>query len=199
MNLVRGDFVNGSAVVYKKENGLIVKGLQFEDNSIYWLPYRYVGDFKCDRAVIDTGTKMGYIDRLGREVIPPVYFTADDFCEEKAFVSHGDDTILIDLYGNIVKSFPELYVTSEFKDGTAILSRIVDDGNETEEALIDRNGEFIVAFTKKRKIHTVADIHVHWPSTTWVEGIKKVYRDGKMGVVDRYGNELFNDIEGFLL
>jgi hypothetical protein len=33
MELVKGDFVKGSAVVYKKENGFIIKGLQFQDSS----------------------------------------------------------------------------------------------------------------------------------------------------------------------
>lgn len=196
MKLVKGDFVDGSAVVYKKENGFLVKGLQFQNNSIYWLPYQYIGDFYCNRAVIDTGKRMGYIDRLGNEVIPPIFSVANDFCEERAFVSHGDDTIIIDLTGNIVKSFPEPYVTSEFQNGTAILSRIVDDGNETEEAVVDHNGEFVVDFTSKRKINTLTDIHIHSTATKWHEGIMKFSRNGRCGVIDRFGNEVVNDFNG---
>lgn len=196
MTIVKGDFINGSAVVYKKENGWLVKGLVFSEGSILWLPYAHVGDFYCDRAVIDTGRGMGYIDRLGKEVIPPQFLVADDFSEERAFVSHGNDTLLIDVNGLVVASFPEPFVTGTFHNGTAIISRIVEDGEETEEAIIDRSGNFVVPFTKKRKITKLADIHVHRPESFWHEGIMKFSRRGKLGVRDKFGNELVNDFVG---
>ena len=196
MKIIKGDFINGSAVVYKKANGLIVKGLQFEDDSIHWLPYWYTGEFYCDRAVIDTGKKMGHIDRFGNEIIPPTYSVVDDFSEERAFVSNGDDTILIDTNGNRITWLPEAFVTSEYHDGSAILSRIVSNGEEVEEAVVDREGRFLINFTLKRKINTLTDIHFHPPDSFWHEGIRKFSRNGKLGVQDRYGNEVVNDCVG---
>lgn len=193
MKLIKGDFINGSAVVYKKENGFIVKGLQFQDDSIHWLSYWYTGEFHCDRAVIDSGKKMGYINRLGNEIIPPTYSVVDDFSEDRAFVSNGDDTILIDTNGKMIIWFPEAFVTSEFHEGSAILSRIVSSGEEVEEAVVDREGKLLIDFTLKRNINTLTDIHIHAPDSFWHEGIRKFSQNGKLGVQEHFGIELVND------
>ena len=194
MDLIRGHFVNGSAVVFKKEDGLLVQGLEFDNGNIKWLNYDWWVTFHGDRAVVDNGSRMGYIDRFGRECIPMIYMCAEDYSEGRVFVNDGDKTYLIDTDGNVYASFNEALVTSEFINGTAIVSRITQDGYNVQDAVVDREGRFVLEFAPDRTIRNVLDMHMNRKGAEWHEGLL-IGRtdDGKWTVTDLLGNSLTSD------
>lgn len=193
MAMVKGDFIDGSAVIYKKSGGKLIKGLKLGNGLYKWFDRFWVGDFHCGRAVIDDGRKMGYINRLGEVCIPLRFNVALDFSENRAFVSSDDSTLLIDDSGSVIASFEESLVPGAFSNGTALLSRIVCSGSHTEEALIDLSGNIIVDFAQKRMIRDVSDILIGEQASPWHEGIFSFISEGRRGVSDIRGNVLMED------
>lgn len=49
-NFVTGKFVDGSAVVYTRNDFLLVNGLLFADGNTKWFDVFYFGDFSCGLA-----------------------------------------------------------------------------------------------------------------------------------------------------
>ncbi len=194
-NIVKGDYINGSSVVYKKEKGKIVQGLQLSGGIISWLNYKWIGLYHNHLAVVDNGKRMGYIDRLGHEVIELSFEVADDFAEERAFATRDFMTFLLDSNEKIVKSWDEILVTGEFKNGRALISRIVDDAKSIEHGIIDKFGNIIVEFTNSRVIRDIEEIQAEKMKSFWHEGILRFTINGKYGVRDTLGNELVSDYE----
>jgi hypothetical protein len=180
--------------VFKLESGRLVPGLLFENGTYTWLPYRWINKFYEDKAVVDNGRNMGYIDRNGTEIIPLIYLSADDFSQGRAFTSDAHCTFLIDSNGRIIRKWEESFVNGQFKNGTALLSRLSSDGEWTEEALINRDGEFITEFAPKRKIHTFSDIHIEMDTEDWYEGIMRKYDGNKIVLADLFGNCITTDL-----
>lgn len=149
--LVVGDFIDGSAIVYKKENMRLIKGLMFEDGSQKYFDFIIFGDFFDGLAMIDTRKKVGYINRKGEFVIPPEWLFGSDFSEERAFMLE-DTTILVDTYGNVIKKFDAVFVPGSFNDGYAQIGEMSDDGNSIRTAYIDREGNQITPFGEFREI-----------------------------------------------
>ncbi|GMU86635.1 MAG: hypothetical protein AMXMBFR48_18770 [Ignavibacteriales bacterium] len=189
MNLVRGDFVNGSAVVYKKEDGALVAGLHLEDGSFRWFYDRELSPFKCDRAILSDGVCLVYINRQGELINPMDFLAADDFSEDRAFATVGMSTYLLDTDGIIIREWDEPYVTSPFKNGSALLQRMTEDGNSAEEALVDKYGNIIAGFAPKRNLQSPLDIMIDEQPDEWYEGIQHLYSGEGFGVRDSAGNE----------
>lgn len=194
MITARGRFINGSTLVYKKEDNRLVAGLLFEDGTYKWFNYRWVNGFYNDLSVADNGKYMGYINRKGEECIPFKYISAEDFSEGFAFAGDGSTTYLIDINGNIVKEWPETFVTSGFNNGTALLGRMTADGEAIEEALINTKGEFLAEFASKKKIHNIRDIYIEPAKHEWHEGIKKNYNGSILTITDECENTLSVEI-----
>lgn len=195
--IVRGDFIGGSAVMYRKVDGRLQFGLDFGDGTEQWYHYHYVGRFYSGLAVIDTGEGMGYINRRGEEVVPPVFTVANDFSEDRAFLRNDETTILIDPSINYIAFFEQDVVTHEFRNGTALLSRLSQPGEYTEEALINLKGEFITDFMPPRKIAGIDDIITEVPRDSFHEGIEYFMEDGCRGVMDSSGRALVEDFTMF--
>lgn len=193
MNLVRGDFVNGSAVVYKKEDEAPEAGLQLEIVSQRWFYGRRISRFKCDRAILSDGVCLVYINRQGELINPMDFLVADDFSEDRAFATDGMSTYLPDADGMIIREWDEPYVTSPFRNGSALLQRMTEDGNSAEEALVDKYGNIIAGFAPKRNIQSPLDIMIDEQPDEWHQGIKQFYSSDGFGVRDRFGNEHIGD------
>jgi serine/threonine protein kinase len=67
------------------------------------LNYDRIYSFSEGLAVVIDGQLYGYIDKLGREVIPPRYDDARHFSEGLAAVKQGESWVYIDKTGKIVK------------------------------------------------------------------------------------------------
>ena len=170
--MIQGEFVNGSAIVYAKQKGELIPGLQFEDGTIQWLPYKWMGPFYCDRALVRFQKYFGYIDRRGVLITPLQFIIGEDFSEDRAFGYTGKDTILIDTAGKVIRSFDEPFITQNFLNGQAVISRMVDQ-NTLQDALIDPDGIFITEFSPPRTIHSIEDLEfgITTRKGDWHEGL----------------------------
>lgn len=190
-NLVRGKFVNGSAVVFKKENDKIIQGLDFENGECRWLDYDLIDPFYDDRAVVSKGWLMGYIDRLGNECIPAVYMYAERFSEGRAFVSIDDTTLLINQNGDVIKQYKGNLVTGVFHKGSAVIFRLFENGEKAQDGLVDREGNFIIPFESFRTVRTPSDIHIEQTQPQWDEGVLRFSANGNMAVADLFEHVLY--------
>ncbi len=179
---VIGDFKDNSAIVYKKENHQLVKGLLFEDGTEKWFEVLHFGDFHNGLAIVDNNKKVGYINRHGDVVIPTKYIIGDDFSEERAFVTNGNDTILIDTKGQEIRKWNESLVTSNFSNNLARVDRIVEYGEKKISGFIDRQGEFVIPFIEEKYITSILDLIDE--DDKYSDGLIRMKLNEKYGFID---------------
>ena len=193
MTIVRGEFINGSAVIYKKESDTLVQGFEFADGNQKWLEYEWIDFFSEDRAVACDGENMGYINRWGEECIPLIYGFATDFSEGRAFVSKGDQTLLIDREGTIIRAYDDTLLTNKFSNGTAVISRISTDGDKIQDAVVDLQGKFVVNFASFRSYDPLSRLSDEPELPIWHEGVFYFYKSRRRIITDKNDNILVLD------
>lgn len=114
--------VSYGVMVYKNKKGLY--GCMDESgHSIAPCVYQLVNPFdKSGHALVIKNGKVGYIDTKGNEVISPKFdFGVTEFYNGKTFVIQGENLLLIDDKGNILKEVGKGYDALEgiFVDGKA--------------------------------------------------------------------------------
>lgn len=134
--------------------------------------YDYVGDFQDGMAIVNKGEKIGFIDKMGNEVIPCIYDFMEDadcsFREGIAFVRQGDKCFFIDKEGK--KPFDFKYDSANnFSEGLAVVWK---DG---KCGYIDTKGNEVIALTDKQFYSDFSD------------GLAAVSKDGKFGFIDKTG------------
>lgn len=134
--------------------------------------YDYVGDFQDGMAIVNKGEKIGFIDKMGNEVIPCIYdFMEDAHCsfrEGLAFVRQGDKCFFIDKEGK--KPFDFKYDSANnFSEGLTVVWK---DG---KCGYIDTKGNEVIALTDKQFYSDFSD------------GLAAVSKDGKFGFIDKTG------------
>lgn len=134
--------------------------------------YDYVGDFQDGMAIVNKGEKIGFIDKMGNEVIPCIYDFLEDadcsFREGLAFVRQGDKCFFIDKEGK--KPFDFKYDSANnFSEGLAVVWK---DG---KCGYIDTKGNEVIALTDKQFYSDFSD------------GLAAVSKDGKFGFIDKTG------------
>lgn len=174
--IIVGDFIDGSAVVIKKEDMVLWKGLKFENGNIKWLKVQFVGDFNCGLAPIDLSSAFGYINRFGVFQIPYHYLCGEDFVDDVALVSDISITYLLNKNGDVIRRFNKTYNTNPFLQGYALIHDISDDGEYKRDAIIDMNGEFIIGFGQENKINSPYDLN----------NPGDFYSDGRIRLIDKY-------------
>ena len=152
--------------------------------------YRVVKAAFAKGGVIDSRTwvytwEYGFIDKTGKEVVPPQYRDAEDFCDGLARVLVGDRETgkwgFIDKTGK--EAVPPQYDWAEdFQDGLAMV--FVGDTNMNwgdfgivcggKFGFIDRTGKEVLPIEYDK----VGEFH---------EGMASVIKDGKLGFVDETG------------
>lgn len=135
--------------------------------------YDYVGDFQDGMAIVNKGEKIGFIDKMGNEVIPCIYDFMEDadcsFREGLAFVRQGDKCFFIDKEGK--KPFDFKYDSANnFSEGLAVVWK---DG---KCGYIDSKGNEVIALSDKYAYYDFS------------EGLAAVGKDGKYGFIDKSGN-----------
>lgn len=135
--------------------------------------YDYVGDFQDGMAIVYKGEKIGFIDKMGNEVIPCIYDFMEDadcsFHEGLAFVRQGDKCFFIDKEGK--KPFDFKYDSANnFSEGLAVVWK---DG---KCGYIDTKGNEVIILTDE------------YYGGDFSEGLAAVSKDGKVGFIDRNGN-----------
>lgn len=136
--------------------------------------YDAVGDFHDGLAQVSKGEKLGFIDKMGNEVIPCIYDFMEgidcSFHEGLAFVWQGDNCYFINKEGK--KAFDFKYdAASHFSEG---LANVCKDG---KCGYIDKKGNEVIALTDK------------YIGYDFSEGLAAVMSmDGKLGFIDMKGN-----------
>ena len=136
--------------------------------------YDAVGDFHDGLAMVAKGDKIGFIDKMGNEVIPCIFDFMEEadcsFHEGLAFVHQGDNYYFIDKEGK--KAFDFNYdAANHFSEGLAIVWK------EGKCGYIDKKGNEVIALTDKYFGHDFS------------EGLAAAMsKDGKLGFIDMKGN-----------
>lgn len=135
--------------------------------------YDAVGDFHDGLAQVSKGEKIGFIDKMGNEVIPCIYDFMEEtdcsFHEGLAFVRQGDNCYFINKEGK--KAFDFKYdAANHFSEGLAIVWK---DG---KTGYIDTKGNEVIALSDKYAYYDFS------------EGLAAVGKDGKYGFIDKSGN-----------
>lgn len=121
--------------------------------------------------------KMGYINRAGKVVIPPVYNRAYDFSDGLAKVS-GDKTFYIDHNGKtVIPTVSGLQNSESFSEGLAAVTARTTSGGKSviRTGYIDTKGKWA--------INPVYDY-----AGTFSDGVATATLNGKSGLIDTKGN-----------
>ncbi|MBI5731049.1 MAG: WG repeat-containing protein [Ignavibacteriales bacterium] len=184
--IICGDFINGSCIVYRKKNGLLEKGIQLKNDSRIWFDRCTLYDFHDDLARIEKRDKSGYINRLGNHQVIYKYDLAEDFSQGYAFVSNLQDTMIIDKEGNEIFVYDEPLLTTPFDCGVAKVARFSDNANYKEEALVNCKGQFITSFEFRSKIINPFDLLNENDYVS--EWLVRVKQNNKYGFLNIYGD-----------
>ena len=177
--LVIGDFIDGSAIVYKKEKMNLVKGLMFENGSTKFFDVIHFGDFKDGLALIDTGKYAGFINRRGYYIIPPKYNFANDFSDGRTFALQNERTLLLNTSGELISDFERYFVTGQFSEGFAQIGDMSEDGESIEISFVDKDGEIVGFFNEPRIIDNPLQIIDEEDDLSW--GLARFNNDEKYG------------------
>lgn len=131
--------------------------------------YNKLYSFHEGLAKVCKDEKYGFIDKLGREIVPCKYDDADDFEYGLSIVTMGEKDGVIDHYGNIVIPFKYDDISPFDKDSTA---RAEYNG---KEGIIDMKGKEIIPF----------EYEECW---SFHEGLAVIKIDGLYGFIDKARN-----------
>ena len=150
------------------------------------------GDFHegMARIHINDGTGMdGFIDRTGKLVIRPQFSSASDFSEGLAFVNKSCPWVdgklhlrsgFINKEGRFVIESNSFQDSFGFREGRACVSVVSDDPAHWEDALINRNGSFVIAPGTYSSLSNGPN--------GWIRAV----RDGQVGLLDRDGKVIIS-------
>lgn len=184
MHIVRGEFVNGTRLLFRNSAHGLENGLEFEGGLIRWFPNLQFGKFWNDRSVVQDvlTARFGVIDREGEIVLPLKHTVITDFRENRAFTFNGR-LRLINSDGEIIRTYEEDYVGDEFHEGLAILSEVDDatHGDQKVDGFVDRNGKFVIPPMYR---NTIEDTWIHSNDDWYSDGLIRIRVDGLAGYID---------------
>ena len=132
--------------------------------------YRYVSGFSEGFAQVTKDGKYGFVDKNGKDVVPPIYDDVQDFNEGFAQVAKDGKYGFVDQTGKEV--VPLIYDSVDsFSDG---LARVEKDGKRN---YIDKTGKEVVP----------SEYDLGWGEFS--EGFADVKKGEKYGYIDKNGNE----------
>ncbi len=182
------EFSEGLGVVVD-ENGFRV--IDENGKEITKKTYPYIGSFKEDRGIFEEKKEediflYGYLNKEGKEIIPPKYENASDFQNGKAVVKIKDgEYAQIDGNGDILKKYKYDFVGNA---GDGLL--VFQEKERGKYGYIDENGEIVISPT-----YTSAE---PFNQERAVVNIGEDYKD-KYGLIDKKGNFIikpeYNSIE----
>lgn len=149
--------------------------------------YNRISDFSDGLAAVELDNKYGFIDKTGKEVVPPKYDSASDFSEGLAAVKLGDKYGYVDKTGKEV--IPCQYGSAkDFENGRAVVTastgQIANGHTVYAEGVIDKSGNVVVPFGEYQPSANSDKEKYH-------DGLKAVQaKDNKWGFVDQAGNQI---------
>lgn len=184
--IIRGNFIGGSASIFRKKNGIIERGLEIENGSKIWFGNCDIYDFFDNLAMIANYDKFGFINRMGEIVIPIKYEIVDDFSEGHAFVSDFQNTFIIDKNGNETFLYNEVLISTPFVSGVSKVLRLSEDGNYRDVAIVNSEGEFVTSFQFRSKVVESEDYFNK--DDVFSEGYTRINHMGKYGYLNISGD-----------
>lgn len=153
------------------------------------------GDFHEGLAKIMIGEKWGYINKGGKQVIPPEFDNASDFSEKLARIGMGDAYLgkskYIDQTGKVVVE-PHLYDISYFSDFHEGLTAVQN---------IDREKGYLQPLEKRKngyidstgKVVIKGNFDTNNPENRFSEGVAAVYliNSSKTRYINKTGKNIF--------
>lgn len=138
------------------------------------LKYDNVSSFSEGFAVVEKDKKYGYVDQNGKEVVPPIYYSAGSFSDGVAVAYSKDDCTwhIIDKTGN-VKAQLKGYDNVGYSFSNGFIQVEKDD----KYGLADATGKEVIPPTYDRIYG-------------FNEGLARVEKDDKYGFVDSTGKEV---------
>ncbi len=184
VNFVKGEIIDGSAVIVKKVKGMLNKGLYLEDEKRTIFPdCLWAAEFNDGYLSADFDDGFNYLDRKGNLFFPQHVDMTFDFSEGLAFYQNNDKTMLIDTTGRIIKEFDEGFYPNPFSNGVARLVFLEDRAETKIDKYIDREGNFLEVVTNKNKIMDFFDLEDF--NTYYSDGLIRIKKRGRYGFVDR--------------
>lgn len=111
--------------------------------------YEYAGSFVNGIADVYTNGEVRFINVKGKRILPETYKTIE-FIDKENILFHSKDNnagVYNFKYSTEFFAFnSDLYSLGRFTDGVAIVRKRLEDGYETDDAVIDLKGNFIVDF-----------------------------------------------------
>ena len=146
------------------------------ENKVLRLSYKYVQPFFCGRALVESAesniNNIGFIDKTGKEIIPPKYDFASDFRNGLAFVILEENEGFIDTEGNEI--IPVIYEEARWFFDTMYKVKL-----NGKWGVLDPTGKEISSLK-----YTLID-------TYCLEGLVKVQVENKHGLLSCInGNEI---------
>ncbi|MDM5334287.1 WG repeat-containing protein [Ureibacillus composti] len=106
--------------------------------------YNYIGSFYDGRAVFQQNHLYGYLTRNGREVIPPIYTSAEHFSNGKAIVKLSDNYYyLLDENGKTLQKYPYPYI-GKLSEGLIAFSEQEWFDDERKIGYLNEAGEVVI-------------------------------------------------------
>ena len=142
------------------------------------LEYDGIGDFSDGMSIVWRNGKLGYINKMGKLVIPCVYDGANNFIDGVARVKINGKENYIDKTGRIIISF-DYDEVGEFSDSMAWIRK------GDKYGYIDKSGDLVIPI--------VLDCYFEYEDSTYAiifdfsEGLAAISIDGKCGFIDKTG------------
>lgn len=164
------DFNDGVAVIHFKPGDIWYIFDKTGNVKARLKDYRYVSGFSEGFAQVTKDGKYGFVDKNGKDVVPPIYDDVQDFNEGFAQVAKDGKYGFVDQTGKEV--VPLIYDSVDsFSDG---LARVEKDGKRN---YIDKTGKEVVP----------SEYDLGWGEFS--EGFADVRKGKKYGYIDKNGNE----------
>lgn len=133
-----------------------------------------------DELTIEFST-WGYINKFGNEVIEPKYYYISDLKEDCLWVNcQPDGYRLMNIGGEFITN-SKYYAVSNFSEG---LARVLDE--KVIIYYINKFGERVLSF----KLGEERNTSIIWLMSDFHNGVATIEKNGKMGFIDKSGNEV---------
>ena len=169
-------YAQDNKVGYVNQYGVIIIPPTFDDGRDF-----SESGFATISKLVNGHLKYGFIKKNGEYLLPPTFDYAESFIEQRAVVGKYSGNLIkygyVDNNGKLILNTEYDYASEFMSDGYACVGKNI--GNETKYGIINQEGVLIYPC-----------IFDNW-NIRFDNGIALVEKDGKLGLIDLFGNSYF--------